>query len=460
MNVSSRRRPRRTLARTLAILVTLGLLAGCGTPALAPVASPVADDLTTFAVSRLEVSPLRGTILAGDEVEITARVENGGASAGTYRAELRVDGAVEARTDVTLDPGQGTTVRFLIQAGEPGNHEIAIGGSVATLHVTAAAAFRVTSLRLAAEPAEIRAGDALEYVAEVANTGALADTYDAVLTVDGFVQARQSATIEAGETATLRLAIIAGTAGSHSVALGDARATHTVVSLAALSVTDLQLSRDGVPSGGAVEAVVTVRNDGGAVGTLAVKVAVDGKVAATKDVTIAGGERLDVSVPLAVTRAGTHTVTAGALKRQLVVWKITRPGNGTVLANKVRGGNGRLTIKNGDDAQDTVVVLAAKSSPRKALLAVYIRSNKSVTLNGIQDGRYVAFYTFGDRWDSYSKAFTSSVDRRRFADTIRFTTTRTATTIRYSIITLKLHLAGSGNAPTDYVSDDDFPAVP
>ena len=458
MNQSPRRQPRRTLARVLALLAALGLLAGCESPAATPAASPAA----AFQVSLVTLSSDSEEILAGDQVEVTARVENGGSSAGTYRAELSVDGDVEAREDVSLDPGASTTVRFVIAAGAPGNHEIAIGDAVATLHVTAAAAaaFRVRGLRLATEPVEILAGDPLEFVGEVANEGSTAGSFDAALSVDGFVQARQSATIEAGGSATLRFAITAGTAGSHTVTLGDARSTFTVVAPAALSVTDLQLTRDGVPAGGAVEAVVTVGNAGGAIGTLTLRVAVDGKVAAKKDVTVSGGDELAVHVPLTVNRAGRHAVTAGGLKRQLTVWKITRPANGTVLANKVRGGSGRLTIRNGDDDQDTVVVLAAKSRPSKALLAVYIRSKKSVTINGIQDGRYVAFYTFGDRWDSYSRMFTSSVDRRRFSSTLRFTTTRTATSIRYSIITLKLHVAGAGNASTEFVPDDDFPSVP
>jgi hypothetical protein len=436
----------------VAILALLGLLVGCGSQVATPVAA--------FDVSGLTASAGRPDILAGDEVEVTARVENAGSAAGTYRAELSVDGAVEARQDVKLDAGQATTVRFVIRAGPPGNHELAIGPAVATLHVTAAAAFGVRGLRLASEPAEILAGDPLEYVVEVANSGATAGTYDAALSVDGVVQGRQSTTVEAGQVATLRFAIVAGPPGVHNVEVGGARASFTVLAPAALAVTDLEVTPAAVRTGARAMAIVTVENEGGAVGAMTVKVGVDGKVAATRVVTVAGGGRLAIEVPLAVGRAGRHTVTAGAFKRSLVVWKITHPANGTILVNRVRGGDGLLTIRNGDDEMDTVVVLAATSSPRRALLAVYVRSNRSVTIRGIRDGRYIAYFTFGERWDSFSKAFTSSQSRSRFEETVRFTTSRTSWSIRYSIITLSLHQSTGGNAPTDPVGDDDFPPVP
>jgi hypothetical protein len=440
------------LWRSVTVLALLALLVGCGAPAATPVAA--------FDVGGIAFSGDRADILPGDEVEVTARVENGGTAAGSYRAELSVDGAVEARQDVTLDPGESTTVRFVVQAGTPGNHEITIGPAMATLHVVADAAFRVSGLRLATEAVEIQAGDPLEYVADVTNTGAKAGTYDAALVVDGAVQASQSVPVDPGEKATVRFSIVAGSPGVHDVEVGEAQASYTVLAPAAVAVTGLELSDEGVPTGREVEAVVTVGNRGGAIGTLAVQVAVDGKVVASKDVTVAGGDELAVRMPFVVTRAGRHTVTAGAFEQRIVGWKITRPANGAILVNKARGGQGHLKVKNGDDDLDTVVVLASTSNPKKALLAVYVRSNKSVTVKGIKDGRYVAYFTFGERWDGHARAFTSSQDRRRFADTLRFKTTRTSTSIRYSIITLSLHQSGGGTAPTDFVSDEDFPAVP
>ncbi len=440
------------LLRAGAAAVLLGAVLGC--------ASPVPTPAAVFDVSGLRAEAVQiaqAGILPGDEVEVMASVTNSGKASGSYRAELGVDGVVEARQDVALDAGQAMTTRFVIAAGPPGDHEITIGAAMVTLHVVAAAAFQVSDLRLALSPPQIQEGDALEYVVTVANQGSQAGTYNAVLNIDGVAHASQSVAVEAGAAAVLRFPIVAGSPGVHTIEVGDARASHAVLAPALLAVTDLQLTESAVPTSGDVEAIVTVTNSGGAAGTLTVRVTIDGKVAATPEVMVAGGDRQVVQLPVATRKAGRHTVAAGAFKQGLVVWKITRPANGTVLANKVKGGMGRLTIRNGDQDRDAVIVFAKSS---RTLLAVYVRANKSYTVKNIKDGTYAVYFTFGERWDSYSKAFTSSLDRRRFSETLRFKTTRTSTAIRYSVVTISLHQAGGGGLPTDPVDEDAFPSVP
>ena len=82
--------------------------------------------------------------------------------------------------------------------------------------------------------------------------------------------------------------------------------------------------------------------------------------------TVAGGERRTVEIPLAVPAPGRHTVAVGGLEQNFVVWKISRPSNGTVLVNKVKGGMGRLTIKNGDDERTSSSSSPGSSAPAKA----------------------------------------------------------------------------------------------
>ena len=320
--------------------------------------------------------------------------------------------------------------------------------------------FQVSGLRLVSTPAEILPGDELQYMVQVTNSGTAAGAYEAVFSVDGTVTERQSVTLDIGQDRTLYFTMKAGSPGDHALEVGPAGAILTVLEPAAVAVTGLELTEAGVPTTGEVAALVTLENQGGAYGTLTVTVEVDGKVADARPVTVAGGERKTVEIPLAVPRAGRHTVTVGDLAEKLVVWKITRPSSGTVLVNKVKGGMGRLTIKNGDDERDVVLVLAKSSSPSKAALAVYVRANRSYTVKSIRDGTYVVYFTFGKRWDSHSRTFTSDQERSRFEDTVRFRTTRTSTSVRYSIVTISLHQSGGGGAPTDPVGDADFPTVP
>jgi hypothetical protein len=367
---------------------------------------------------------------------------------------------VQERRDVDVAPGEASSVEFTIVAESPGDHEIAVGTRSTTLAVSGVPAFDVHDLRLAPVASEILAGTPLEYHVDVTNTGTKAGTYDAALRVDGAVAATLSVPVEVGDTETLRFAIEAGAPGTHIIELDDEFASLTVLAPAAVAVTDLQLTQPGVNAGGSVGAVVTVENTGGVAGSITFEVRVDGRVVATREVAVAGGEIEVVQAPVAVSKPGRHTVAVGSYERELTVWKLARPANGTILVNKVKGGSGRLTLKCGECEDDALVVLAADGAPRKALLAVYVRAGRSVTVNGVKDGRYIIFYTFGERWDSFSRRFTSVGETGRFVDTIRFRTTRTATAINYTVWTLTLFTTSGGNAPTDPVGPDDIPPVP
>jgi hypothetical protein len=386
-------------------------------------------------------------------------VQNTGDVAGTYEAALSVDGAVQARQDVAIEGGQSALLHFDLRAGSPGHHDIALGGLTAELYVTPAADFVVSGLRLADAATEVLAGDVVEVVAEVENAGALAGTYEATLRVDGTVEAQQQVVLEVGQTSTLRFDVTAGPPGDHVLEVGGATTTLSVLEPAAVEVTALELTPNPAETGGKLAAVVTVTNAGGASGTVIVKVRVDGKAVAKQSVTVAGGQRATVDLPFTVPAPGRHSVAAGPLEERLVVWKITRPATGKVMTNKIKGGRGQLTIENGND-RDAVLVLARSSAPTKAVLAVYVRAERSATIKGIKDGTYVVFFSLGKRWDSHSRAFTSELDRSRFEDTIRFKTTRSAYMTTYSTWTLTLQPVVGGNAPTRDVGEGDFPGVP
>ena len=451
-------RPRtiRQLVRSpVVVLVVLSLLAACAAPASpASPASPAA-----FTVNDLAVASGQGAILIGDDVTISARVQNTGDDAGTYEAALHVDGAVQARQDVAIEGGESAILQFTVRAGSPGDHEITLGALTADLYVTAAADFVVSGLRVADTTAEVLAGDVVPVVAEVENAGSLAGTYEATLRVDGTIQARQQVVLEVGQASTLQFDVTAGPPGDYVLDVGGATTTLSVLEPAVIEVTALELQPNPANAGGKLAAAVTVTNAGDATGTVVVKVRVDGNAVAKKSVTVAGGQQATVNVPFTVPAPGRHTVAAGPLEEKLVVWKITRPSTGKVMTNKVKGGRGQLTIENGND-RDAVVVLAKSSAPTKAVLAVYVRAERSATVKGIRDGTYVVYFSLGKRWDSHSKAFTSERDQSRFEDTIRFKTTRSAYMITYSTWTLTLNPVFGGNAPTQDVGEGDFPGVP
>lgn len=435
----------------LVVLILVSLVGACSTPA---------KPAPAFVLGAITLESDDAEIHPGTRVTVTTTVQNAGDGPGTYAAALTVDGVVEARQDVPLDAGATAPLRFPLRAGSPGRHEIALGATTAILDVAAAvAAFEVGGLRLGTETGEILEGAPLDYVAEVTNVGSLAGSYEAILAVDGVAAGRQTVAVEPGETGILHFPVTAGAPGDYEITVGDANATLTVLAPAAITVSGLVLTPNPTAKGEGLTAAVSVRNDGGATGSTVVTVKVDGKTAAKQDVTVAGGGATTVEIALKVPASGKHTVTAGPLEERLVVQAITRPKNGTVVTNKIKGGRGSLTVENGNDV-DAVIVLAKKSKPHKAVLAVYVRAGKKATVKRIRDGTYVVYFTLGRRWDSVSKAFTRDVERSRFVDTVKFKTTRSGFLITWSTWTLTLHPVFGGNAPTEGVGEGDFPGVP
>ena len=128
------------------------------------------------------------------------------------------------------------------------------------------------------------------------------------------------------------------------------------------------------------------------------------------------------------------------------------------LVKKLSGGYGELRIENGRDL-DAVGIIASSREPKIPLIAVYIQSKDSFTVEGIKDDMYTLYFTLGEDWDSNMKKFTRKITYARFEDQLEFKTTRTATEINYTIFTVTLHPVTGGAAETKPVSEADFPEL-
>lgn len=443
----SGRRPSRAAAILGSAALVAALLGACTAAA------------ASFEVAGLEVAAGPAAIEPGDEVDVVATVANGGGTAGTFVATLIVDGTVVEERPIALEPGDTAPVRFTVVAGDAGAHEVRLGDATATFQVTATASFELGRLRIVAPGHAILAGDDLEATVEVRNGGTAAGTYRGTLEIDGVMVSRLGTSLEAGETTTLRYAFSAGAPGRHEVTFDEARATYTVVEPASFALSGLEVTPNPAESGGKLDASIVVANRGGVEGTVSLTVTIDGRVRGRGEVAVAGGDETTAHVAMDVPKPGPHVVAVGDLSAELLVWKIERPTNGKVFVDRIKGGLGRLTVKNGNDV-DAMIVLAKPSSPTKALLAAYVRAGKSMTVTGVRDGTYVVYFSIGTRWDAFSRTFTSDARFSRFEDTLTFDTARSSTRTTYSIWTITLHAVAGGNAPADPVDEGDFPPVP
>ncbi|MGE5762981.1 MAG: hypothetical protein ACM3ZF_03565 [Mycobacterium leprae] len=131
-----------------------------------------------------------------------------------------------------------------------------------------------------------------------------------------------------------------------------------------------------------------------------------------------------------------------------------RLGDGAFVRQGRLTGRGELTVDNGR-GQDAVVTLVSAGRPA---FSVYLRSGAVRTVDGIPDGAYAVYLTGGVDWDRRLRTFTRACTFLRFDQPLRFTTSRTASRIRWSRWRMTLQPVLGGTARIRDVDPSRFPA--
>jgi len=85
----------------------------------------VEESQAQFTYSDLNINPI--LIQTGEEVTVSANVENTGEEAGEEEVELLVNGETAGTETVSLEPGASQTVEFMVQGNETGTYNVSIG---------------------------------------------------------------------------------------------------------------------------------------------------------------------------------------------------------------------------------------------------------------------------------------------------------------------------------------------
>jgi hypothetical protein len=154
-----------------------------------------------FAVSDLS-APAVGAV--GEEINVSATVENIGNQSGEQTVEFVFDGTAVVNTTVQLDSGANTTVEFsptLPDEGGEFQHGISTANSSQFAGITVEAPFFAVS-ELSA-PSEAGPGDEINVSATVTNTGNVSGTQTVEFVFDGTAVANSTVQLEAGENTTV-----------------------------------------------------------------------------------------------------------------------------------------------------------------------------------------------------------------------------------------------------------------
>ncbi|MDR5673441.1 CARDB domain-containing protein [Halalkaliarchaeum sp. AArc-GB] len=261
------------------------------------------------------------TIIEGESVTVSATVENVGDRAGTFTAELQIDGDVVEREDVTVGPGESKEVTFSWTANEADDYEIAVSGeSAGTLVVLEPADIEVDDVELSED--EILEGETVEVTVELENDGEAEGSFTAELQIDGETVDEKEVTVAPDTTEAVTFTRQFDEPGAYEIAVsGESGDTLEVkAATAEFEVDDVELSADEIFEGETVEVTAEIANDGEAEGSFTAELQIDGEMEDTADVTVDGGGVETVSFSQQFDEAGEYAIAvSGQSAGQLTV---------------------------------------------------------------------------------------------------------------------------------------------
>jgi uncharacterized membrane protein len=174
---------------------------------------------------------------AGEELEVTATVENTGDLEATQSIILDVPNVgpigLDPSEQVTLSGGESRVVSFNqpTEAGAAGNHLVTVAsentGDSASIRITEQPEAANFDVAIDSINSPIEAGEELEVTATVENTGDLAATQSINFDVGDLASDSTSVSLDSGESTTTSVSLLTerGDTGEYTVTIGSKNAT-------------------------------------------------------------------------------------------------------------------------------------------------------------------------------------------------------------------------------------------
>ncbi len=181
-----------------------------------------------FKVTDLSISPTFVTAGSSDgTITISIKVINTGTEAGTYKAELKINDAVEATKDIALEPGKEQKIMFPVAKTEVGEYTVVIEDLKGVFSV-APAGLEVKNLLI--DPLEASPDKEVVISVTVQNKSTNQPlTYDSLkLFINGTVKDKKRIDLKAGESTTISFNVTEGDVGNYVVQIGSKTGTFIV----------------------------------------------------------------------------------------------------------------------------------------------------------------------------------------------------------------------------------------
>ncbi|MFB6297555.1 MAG: hypothetical protein ABEH56_03445 [Salinirussus sp.] len=231
-------------------------------------------------------------------------------------------------------------------------HQAAFGRLAASMRYRlsgSAASFRVTGPYRNASFADIPGvvvNETITANVTVTNVGGREGAYNLTLRADDRVADVRTGRLGPGESTTVPVRTSFRNRGTHTLAVAENRWNVTVRPPASLSLTGLQPNRSTASVGARIGLAISVSNPGDRPGRAEFLVRRGGDPAGRVTVHLAAGGAREVTVPVALPSAGTHTLSAG--NRSVAVTARTPSRTPTPTGERTRRTTGDVATTTGD----------------------------------------------------------------------------------------------------------------
>ena len=181
--------------------------------------------LPGFSISDLEITP--DEVYPGEEIDISARVDNMGEVTGDYTVNLRINEDKVASETITLSAGKNERVHFTVGKNEPDVYKVEVNGLKGQFIVKSTVAkFSVYDLYIL--PDEVSPGETVAISVQITNVGDTEGNYLLTLNINEVVEQSQDVILGAMETREVIFSITKNDPGTYNVIIDNLNGGFTV----------------------------------------------------------------------------------------------------------------------------------------------------------------------------------------------------------------------------------------
>jgi len=259
--------------------------------------------------------------LIGQPIKITVNVTNIGGEAGSYLANLTIDGNPNQAQTIQLSAGETKTVEFVVSDAAEGAHSVTIGNIEERFTVLGT----VELTDLAINRTEARIGEPLGISVKVTNRAEESGSYSVTLIINGAAFETKTLQLDAKASANALFEVVEQTEGTYIFKIGSLNGTFSITSAAPppkpaeFQLTNLIIDPQVTDQSTPVTISIKVTNVGETTGSYPMDLKINNAVKESKTVQLAGGETTTVTFTVTEANKGTYAVAIGSLTGEFTV---------------------------------------------------------------------------------------------------------------------------------------------